>query len=186
MRRRLLSAPVARAQLRMRVLADVVAVTFAALAAIDLIAVTAMRHYLNGQVQGQLGAAAEQAHQALSALSLASGTGHPPPGISHFARGLASELDIVWLPAGGKPLAIQVAWSSTEGPGGSSTPMVTDAIARTVTREGYYTVSVAGQKTLLTALRYSGPDGLVVAGTTLTQVSSTLARVELIPPRSPR
>jgi two-component system OmpR family sensor kinase len=58
--------------------------------------------------------------------------------------------------------------------------MVTDAIARTVTREGYYTVSVAGQKTLLRALRYSGPDGLVVAGTTLTQVSSTLARVELI------
>src|ERR1700753_2757023 len=116
MRRRLLRLLVARAQLRMRVLAGVVAVTLAALAAFDVIAVTTMRHYLYGQAQDQLGTAAEQAHQELSALSSATGTGHPGSGISNLVSGLASQLDIVWLPAGGKPLAIQVAWNSAEGP----------------------------------------------------------------------
>jgi two-component system, OmpR family, sensor kinase len=180
MRCRLPSLPVARTQLRMRVLAGVVAVTLAALAAFDLIAVTTMRHYLDGQARSQLGTAAEQAHQELSALSSPTGTGHPGSGVANLASGLASQLDIVWLPAGGKPLAIQIALSSTEAPKGVSEPPVTGVIARTVTKEGYFTVPIAGQMTLLRAIRYSAPDGLVVTGIALAQVTSTVARIKLI------
>jgi two-component system, OmpR family, sensor kinase len=53
MTRKLRSALAARNQLRMRVLAGVVAVTLAALAAFDLAAVTTMRHYLYGQARSQ-------------------------------------------------------------------------------------------------------------------------------------
>jgi hypothetical protein len=56
MTRRLPSALAARNQLRVRVLAGVVAVTLAALAAFDFTAVTTMRHNLYQQTQNQLSA----------------------------------------------------------------------------------------------------------------------------------
>ena len=57
MTRSLGRALAARNQLRMRVMAGVVAVTLAALAAFDVTAVTTMRHYLYGQARSELTAA---------------------------------------------------------------------------------------------------------------------------------
>lgn len=177
MRRRLRSALVARSQLRIRVLAGVVAVTLAALAAFDLTAVTTMRHYLYGQAQSRLGAALEQAAQELQALATTS-TGQPGAGTSRLANGVAGQFDIIWLPARGRPFAVQVAISSVEDLRGASAPTVTSVVARAVTKPGLDTVPVAGQMTLLE--RISVPGGSIVAGIPLAQVTSIVARIELI------
>ncbi|MGH3166794.1 MAG: sensor histidine kinase [Trebonia sp.] len=159
MNRKLLSALAARTQLRMRVLAGVVAVTLAALAAFDVTAVTTMRHYLYGQAQSEL--AAETPDQAeLPALTT----------LNFISLG---QLDVIWLPAHGKPLAIQVIISSLP-----DIAAVTDTVAGTPTKPGFYTVPVAGQMTLLRRVSYSG--GSLVVGTSLAPVTNTLVRIERI------
>ena len=163
MKRRLRGALVARNQLRMRVLAGVVAVTLAALAAFDLTAVTTMRHYLYGQAQSQLSAAIPDLGELPALTKL--GT-------------LPGQFDIIWLPTRGKPHAIQIPISNFEGLKRAAVPTVTNAIARTVTKPGRYTVPVAGQMTLVDRVSFSG--GSIVVGTSLTQVTNTLAQVERI------
>jgi len=162
---RLVSALVARTQLRMRVLAGVVAVTLVVLAAFDLIAVTTMRHYLYGQTKSQLSAAMPDLGE-LPALVSSGGT-------------TISQFDIVWLPTGGTPHAIEIALSGNEELHNAAVPAITNAIARTATREGFYTATVAGQLTMLERVSF-GPAGSVAVGTSLAQVTNTVVRIELI------
>ena len=164
MTRRLRSALAARSQLRMRVLAGVVAVTLAALAAFDLTAVTTMRHYLYGQARSQLTAAMPDWGEV--------------PALTTPGPTLPGQLDIIWLPTGGRPRAIQLPLSSIEGLRGASVSTVTNAIARTVTKPGFHTISVAGQITL--ADRYSFPTGSIIVGTSLSQVTNTVVLIERI------
>src|ERR1700679_1020902 len=125
LRRRLLSAPVARTQLRVRVLVGVVAVTLAALAAFDFTAVATMRHYLYGRALSELGAELEQTNQELSVVSLVPVAGRQKAVMSTFGDGLAGEFDIVWLPTNGKPVPIQLSLTSVEALGKTATPTVT-------------------------------------------------------------
>ena len=176
MKRRLISALAARTQLRMRVLAGVVAVTLAALAAFDIAAVTTMRHYLYGQAQSEVAAAIPELAE-LEALGLTTSTGHPGSGASS-AFGLPGAFDIIWLPTRGKPFAIQIPWSSLEALKGAAVSTVTNTIAKTVTKPGFHTVPVAGQTTLVE--RVGDPGGSIVAGTSLAPVTNTLVQLELI------
>lgn len=178
MKRRLLSVAAARTQLRMRVLAGVVAVTLAALAAFDLTAVITMRHYLYRQTENLLGTAIEQTRRELfPVLTLKTATGRPGSLTSGVST-LAGQSDIAWLPTAGKPLMVEIAVSSDEALKRAAVPTVTSAISRTVTRPGVYTVFIAGQLTLLE--RIDVPGGAIVVGTALAQVTNTEVRIELI------
>jgi two-component system OmpR family sensor kinase len=157
MRRRLRGALVARSQLRMRVMAGVVAITLAALAAFDLTAVTTMRHYLYGQAQSEVSGAVPDWGELPALTKL----GYSAPG----------QYDIAWLPARGKPLSLQMPLDSDEG-------AFISAAARSVAEPGFSAVPVAGQMTLLE--HWSFPGGFVVVGTGLAQVTNTLVQFERI------
>ena len=171
MKRRLRSVLAARTQLRMRVMAGVVAVTLAALAVFDLTAVTTMHNYLYAQTRSQLDAVVQQARGELPALI--SATSRSPGGIEGLLPVTTGQFDIAWLPAGGRPIVTEIALN-----GGATIGTFSSAITRTVTKPGVYTTPIAGQMTRLDRIRVSG--GSIVAGTTLTQVKNTLARIELI------
>jgi two-component system, OmpR family, sensor kinase len=165
MTRKLRSALAARNQLRMRVLAGVVAVTLAALAAFDLTAVATMRNYLFGQTRSQL--SAEVPDWGELQVMLRSGLSLP------------GGYYIIWLPTRGTPKAIQIPLSSLEAIKGAAVPGVTRPIARAVSEPGWFhTVSIAGQMTLVE--RTSDPGGFVVTGTSLAPVTNTLAQIERI------
>ncbi|MGH3169368.1 MAG: sensor histidine kinase [Trebonia sp.] len=157
MTRRFRGVLVPRHQLRLRVLAGVVAVMLAALAAFDFTSVTFMRNYLYGQARNQLSAATPD----WGDLQALIGTGYSLPG----------QLDIVWLPTGGKPFAIQLPLITSKAP-------VVGTIARTVTKSGFYTVPIAGHMTMLDSTNELS--GFVVTGTSLAPVTNTLAQVERI------
>ena len=157
MTRRLRGALAARNQLRMRVMAGVVAVTLAALAAFDLTAVTTMRHYLYGQAQSEVRGAVPDWGELPALTKL----GYSAPG----------QYDIAWLPARGKPLSLQMRLDGDEG------AFIT-AAARTLAKPGFSTVPVAGQLTLLE--HWSFPGGSVVVGTSLAPVTNALAQFERI------
>jgi two-component system, OmpR family, sensor kinase len=163
MTRSLRSALVARNQLRLRVLAGVVVVALAALAAFDLTAVTTMRHYLYGQARSELNGAVPD----LGELPALTKLGYTQPG----------QYDIAWLPTRGKPLLIQMPLDADE-------EAFTNAVARAVTKPGFYTVPVSGQMTLLDEVAFSGgstfPSGSIVVGTSLAPVTSTLVQIERI------
>jgi two-component system, OmpR family, sensor kinase len=159
MPRRLRSALAARSQLRMRVMAGVVAVTLAALAAFDVTAVTTMRHYLYGQARSELNAAVPD----LGELQALIKSGYSLPG----------QYYIGWLPTRGKPQAIQFPLSNSE-----DLSTVTNVIAGAATNPGFHTVTVAGQLTLVE--RISDPGGFVVTGTSLAPVTDTLVQIERI------
>jgi two-component system OmpR family sensor kinase len=164
MTRRLRGALTARNQLRIRVLAGVVAVTLAALAAFDLTAVATMRNYLYGQTQSQLSAEVPD----LGELQVMIRSGYTLPG----------QYYIIWLPTRGTPKAIQIPLSSLADLKGAAVPTVTHAIARAVTEPGFHTVPVAGQMTLVE--RTSDQGGFIVTGTSLVPVTNTLAQIEHI------
>jgi len=151
----------ARNQLRMRVLAGVVAITLAALAAFDLTAVTTVRDYLYGQTRSQLSAAMPD----LGELEALTNSGY---------TALPAQYDMIWLPTHGKPDAIQVI---LDGPGGAAVPTVINTIGRT--KPGFSTVLIAGQMMLVDrSTDYAG--GSLVTSTSLAPVTSTVAQVERI------
>jgi two-component system, OmpR family, sensor kinase len=164
MARRLRSALAARTQLRLRVMAGVVAVTLAALAAFDLTAVTTMRHYLYGQTRSQLTAAIPDWGEL--------------PALTTLGFTVSGQYDIIWLPTRGKPLAIQLPLSTLEELKEAAVSTVANAIARTATEPGFHTVFVVGQMTLVD--RYSFPTGSIVVGTSLAQVTNTVVLIERI------
>ncbi|HEX4087639.1 MAG TPA: HAMP domain-containing sensor histidine kinase [Trebonia sp.] len=153
----------ARNQLRVRVLAGVVAVTLAALVAFDLTAVTTMRGYLYGQARSQLRAATPDLGELVALVS------------SRYAT-LPGQYDLIWLPAHGQPDAIQLLFD------GPSVATVIDAVGRT--RPGFSTVRIAGQQLLVdrTGLDAGGgfPGGSLIIGSSLAPVTSAVARIELI------
>jgi two-component system OmpR family sensor kinase len=155
MARRLRGALATRTQLRIRVLVGVVAVTLAALAAFDFAAVAIMHDYLYGQARSQLNAATPDEGDLQALIR---------------APTLPSSLLEIWLPANRNPHAITLPL------GAPST--VTSTIAKTITKPGYYTVSVAGQLTLLDSTYEIY--GLVVTGTSLAPVTNTEAQIERI------
>jgi two-component system OmpR family sensor kinase len=157
MTRRLRRALVVRNQLRLRVLAGVVVVALAALAAFDLTAVTTMRHYLYGQARSELSGAVPDWGEV--------------PALTGLGYSLPGQYDIAWLPTGGKPHMIQSPLGSDEG-------AFTSAVARDVTKEGFSTVTVAGQLTQLDEVGFTG--GSIVVGTSLAPVTNTLAQIERI------
>jgi two-component system OmpR family sensor kinase len=180
MTRKVPGGPPTRAQLRVKVLAGVVAVTLAALAVFDLVAVHTMRDYLYEQTRTQLVTEAAQAQQELSTLTRATGTGDSKRGLKNLAEGIAGQFDVVWLPKAGQPTMFEIALTTTsQGQRGASFPAVTSTIARVVTKEGFYAVLVAGQMTLLFGSSVSSR-GLIVAGTPLAQVTNTLVQTERI------
>jgi two-component system OmpR family sensor kinase len=157
MTRRLRRALVVRNQLRLRVLAGVVVVALAALAAFDLTAVTTMRHYLYGQARSELSGAVPDWGEV--------------PALTSLGYSLPGQYDIAWLPTRGKPLMIQ-------SPLGSDEEAFTNAVARADTKQGFYTVPVAGRMTLLDEVGFTG--GSIVVGTSLAQVTNTLVQIERI------
>jgi two-component system, OmpR family, sensor kinase len=162
MARRLRRALAARSQLRMRVMAGVVAVTLAALAAFDVTAVTTMRHYLYGQARSELTAAIPD----WGDLQVLIQSGYSLPG----------QYYIIWLPTGGKPRAIQFPEGNLEDPNAPALPTVANVIARAATKPGFHPVTVAGQLTLVD--RINDPGGWVVTGTSLAPVTNTLVQIE--------
>ena len=164
MTRRLRGALAARTQLRLRVMAGVLAVTLAALAAFDVTAVTTMRHYLYGQARSELSAAIPDWGQ----LQVLIKSGYSLPG-QHY---------IIWLPTRGKPQSIQIPLSSLEDLKEAALPTVTNEIARAATKPGFHTVTIAGQMTLVE--RTGDPGGFVVTGTSLAPVTNTLVQIERI------
>jgi two-component system OmpR family sensor kinase len=165
MKRSLLSALAARTQLRVRVLVGVVAVTLAALTAFGLTAVTTMRHYLYGQAQSQVSAALPDQGEL--------------PALTTMDFIPVGQFDIIWLPAGGHPLPLQIESSSANtGTVTANVGTVISTIARTVTRSGFSTVTVAGQTTLVERVGYDR--GSVVVGMSLAQVTDTVVEIELI------
>jgi len=174
----------ARNPLRVRVMAGVVAVMLAALAVLDFTVVTSMRDYLYGQTRSQLGAEAGQIRQELSTLALATGAEHPGSGPKSLAELIVGRFDIVWVPTGGKPLAISLALNFNQGPRAasvpaSSAPTVTSAIAKAVTKEEFSTVRIAGQMTLLYGFSVPG-SGFAIVGIPLAQVTDTITQIECI------
>jgi two-component system OmpR family sensor kinase len=158
MTRRLRAAIAARNQLRMRVLAGIVAVMIAALAVFDFAAITFMREYLYGQARSQLVAATPD----LGDLQAMIATRETLPG----------QFDIVWLPAGGKPFPIQITL------GTATESDISDTIAATAAKPGFHTVSIGGDMTMLDTTGESY--GKVVTGISLTPVTNTLAQIERI------
>ena len=116
MTRRLRGALAARTQLRLRVMAGVLAVTLAALAAFDVTAVTTMRHYLYGQARSELTAAIPDWGDLQALIN----SGYSLPG----------QYYIVWLPTGGKPRAIQFPVGNLEDPNAPAMPTVDKVIDR--------------------------------------------------------
>jgi two-component system, OmpR family, sensor kinase len=163
MKRRFLRDLAAQTQLRMRVMAGVVAVTLAVLAAFDLTAVTTMRHYLYRQTQSQVSAAMPEWGEL--------------PALTRLRYTAIGQFDIIWLPARGRPLALQVAPSSfTDGT--TSDAAIASTIASTVTKSGFSTLPLAGEMRL--AERIAFPGGSVVVDTSLAQVTNAVVEIELI------
>jgi two-component system OmpR family sensor kinase len=164
MKRRLVSALIGRTQLRIRVLVGVLVITLAALTAFDFTAVTTMRHYLYGQTRSELDTEMPNVGEL--------------PALDKLDITPLGQFDIIWLPIRGKPHAIQVGALGWTFDDGEYAPTVTTTIARTATKWGVYTETVAGQMTMLDRASY--PNGAIVVGTSLTPVTDTIVRIELI------
>jgi two-component system OmpR family sensor kinase len=177
--------PLLRAQLRLRVMAGVVAVTLIALVAFDAGAVAIMRRHLLTQTDSNLRVALDLTRPRLGAL-LAAGSG-PRPGAgglrAHFspvpgsgAPELPGLFNMIFLPTRGPAVTLQVA--ATKGAHGNWT--LSPAAARAVHAPGPHTVISPGGRTLtrIQALRTAG--GILVVGTSLSQVASTIDQVEII------
>ena len=177
----------ARAQLRLKVMAGVVAVTLVALVAFDVGAVTTMRRYLLGQTDKSLQVALTLTRPNLGAIL----SRRFPPGrpggpratpvqfvASHgtIYPALPGAFDMAFLPSRGGPVTLQVA--VTGGTGYSWT--LSPGAANVAVKPGPHTlVSANGRMRIRTqSLRVSG--GSLVAGTSLDQVARTIDQVEVI------
>ena len=157
MTRRLRSALIVRNQLRLRVLAGVVVVALVALAAFDLTAVTTMRNYLYGQVRSELRGAVPDLGEI--------------PVLTHLKGPFDGYYDMAWLPTHGQPVMLQI-------PLRANRAAFTDAVARSATKSGFYTVPIGSHMTLVDEVGF--PGGNIVVGTSLAPVTNTLAQIERI------
>jgi len=178
-----------RAQLRLKVMAGVVAVTLVALVAFDVAAVTTMRRYLLRQTDTNL-----QVALNMTAPRLASVLGppttvlprhgvvrgqrpprRPPPPPPKFLAA-AGAYDMAFLPFRGAQVTLQVA------AGGNQADVnwyLSPSAAKVVVRPGLHTLAANG-RTQIQVRSVRVQDGFVVAGTSLDQVDKTISQVESI------
>jgi two-component system OmpR family sensor kinase len=175
-----------RIQLRLRVMAGVVVVTLVALVAFDVGAVATMRRYLLAQTDDNLQGALTQTKPKLDAFLGAAvprgrtGTHYTtaPAQFRHPSNAripaLPGAFDIYFLPVRGAQVTLQEAAN-----GGAS--QTSWSLPRTAAQmPGLHTLYGPGGQILLRirSLRVSG--GSLVAGTNLSQVTTTIDQVELI------
>jgi two-component system, OmpR family, sensor kinase len=169
-----------RVQLRLKIMAGVVAVTLIALTAFGIAAVTTMRHYLYGQTDKNLQTALNLTRGQLPFLV----EGYPPafgrvrltPLAGTPLRSVFSEFGIVYLPRRGKQITLQVGAS---GPGWLSAALPAD-VAKVAVKPGPHTVVSRGGGTQVRLQGMSVRGGSLVADTSLDQVTNTVVQVELI------
>ena len=176
-----------RTQLRLKVMAGVLAVTLVALVAFDVAAVSTVRRNLLSQTDANLRVALSLTLPRLADLLAFNHQAGPhyatavpeqralPPGATIPA--LAGAYDMVFVPARGEQVTLQVAAN-----GGAQTInwTLSPRTAKIAARPGPHTViGPEGAATLrLVSLRAAG--GSLVAGTSLDQVDETIVQVELI------
>jgi two-component system OmpR family sensor kinase len=178
-------------QLRLRVMAGVVAVTLIALAAFDVGAITVMRRHLLAQTDRNLDVALNLAVPRLAALRAAGlplGPGqnarvvHPgwrdvPPGpLRYTITALPGAFDLTFLPRHGRQVTLQV---SPDGPQGANW-VLSPQVASVAARPGSHTVVLPRQVSPVRIQSAPVPGGALVAGTSLSQVATTIDQVEVI------
>ena len=178
-----------RVQLRIKVMAGVVAVTLVALVAFDVGAVTTMRRYLLSQTDNNLQVAADLTVPRLRAIL----SGLPPSASGAAPRAVPANLgrqrtvadfpalpgafDMVFLPGRGQQVTLQI---STPGAADSATWVaLSPGAAQVAAKPGAHTVLAPGQTPLrVQSIRVGG--GSLVVGTSLSQVANTIDQVEAI------
>jgi two-component system, OmpR family, sensor kinase len=171
-------------QLRLRVMAGVVAVTLLALAAFDVGAVTTMRRYLLTQTDSSLhGALTLTVPRLRAILDGSPGPGlaarpvqvMPPPG--GWIRSLPGAFDMTFVPVRGRQVALQV--SAGAGPRGPNWVLSPKA-AKVAVQPGPHTVLWTRDLGSLRVQSIHVRGGSLVAGTSLSQVAKTIDQVEVI------
>jgi two-component system, OmpR family, sensor kinase len=187
--RRLLRARLLRVQLRLKIMAGVVALTLIALTAFDIAAVTTMRHYLYGSTDKNLQAALNFTRGQLPFLVPGYAPGGTWAGVQRRSgpphvesspappRSVFGGFTIVYLPSHGKQVPLQVAAGGPKvfiglSPGAAK-------VAATSGPHNAVVVVPGG----LVQMRLQGitvKGGSLVAGTSLDQVTNTVVQIELI------
>ena len=175
-----------RAQLRLRAMAGVVAITLVALVAFDVAAVATMRRYLLTQTDSNLHVALTLTVPRLPVLLGVQASTAPPP---HAVDGqLVRErpsrywvppgaFDMTFLPLRGRQVALQAAANGTTvGAGWQLSPKA----AKVAARPGAHTVAAADGSGRFRVESVQLKGGSLVAGTSLDQVDKTIDQVESI------
>jgi two-component system OmpR family sensor kinase len=179
-----------RAQLRLKVMAGVLAVTLVALVAFDVAAVTTVRRYLLNQTDNNLQGALTLTLPRLAAV-LAAGEAVNRPGGPRGPNAVPAQFrppngevpalpgayDMVFLPLRGEQVTLQVAAYSGTNTIGWTLPPRTAKIAA---RPGPHTLLGPNGTTHFRIVSLRAPGGSLVAGTSLDQVYETIVQVELI------
>ncbi len=190
-----------RAQLRLRVMAGVVAVALAALAAFDIVAIDTMRSYLYAQTDQDLQVALSLTRLELPSLvpgyppfTVASRTGPPSGGGAGFRvaassrgtapkrssappraqRSLVGDFAIAFVPRHGRQITLEI---GANGPAGVVVPA---DITKLVLRQGTRTVDTPSGAAQVRVDELQVPGGSLIAATSLDQVDKTMGRVEVI------
>src|SRR5882724_7276140 len=179
-----------RAQLRLKVMAGVVAVTLLALVAFDVGAVTTMRRYLltqtDSNLQGALTLTLPRLAATLAATAQAAradqANRHAVPAEvvrpSRFkAPALPGAFDMTFLPFHGQQVALQVA--AGDGAGGHRW-ILSPAAAKVAARPGPHTLIGPNGTYQIRVQSLRAAGGSLVAGTNLDQVAKTIDKVEVI------
>jgi two-component system, OmpR family, sensor kinase len=177
-----------RAQLRLKVMASVVAFTLVALTAFDIGAVATMRRYLLDQTDSSLRLALTLTVPRLAGilgpqrkLPASGGSGFgarrrdPPPVLLRYA--LPGEFGMAFLPLRGAQVTLEVGAS---GGAGGYMWTLSPGVARAAVKPGPHTVFVSDGTVQIRTNSLRVPGGSLVVGTSLDQVDKTIGQVELI------
>ena len=169
-----------RAQLRVRVLAGVVIIALAALAAVDLAAVTVLRGYLLGQTDETLQTVATVTQPRLPAL-----LGNHSSGPVHFVQGpgqesipahsILGDFNITYVPSGGSWVTLEV----RPGVGGVKAVYPPNVQALPSGPAPQLVTVQQGAEQLRVAKRQVA-GGTLLVSTDLSQVERTIGRIQLI------
>jgi hypothetical protein len=185
--RRLFRVRLFRVQLRLKIMAGVVALTLIALTAFGIAAVTTMRHYLYGVTDKNLQVALNFTRPQLPFLVKGyprgggqgrpqQNTGTPRPVWSPAPyRSVFGGFTIIYLPSHGKQIPLQVA---AGGP--PFDPSLPPGAAKIAIRPGPQTAAVPGGLAQVRLQGITVRGGSLVAETSLDQVTNTVVRIELI------
>jgi two-component system, OmpR family, sensor kinase len=182
-----------RVQLRLKVMAGVLAVTLVALVAFDVAAVTTVRRYLLNQTDSNLQVALTLTLPRLANFLAAGQAAHHavagPPREPHAVPAqsalrskekvpaLLGAYDMVFLPVRGEQVTLQVAANS-----GTKTIdwTLSPRTAKIAAKPGPHTLIGPNGAANIRVLSLRAPGGSLVAGTNIDQVYETIVQVELI------